>query len=275
MKTSKYFGLIFLLSLNGCDSISSDPNNLKGGIDGNGLVILNSPQIEIPSNQMDEDGYYILFDGVSMKGWRGYNENRIPENWTIEDGNLKINPSASKGINKSYHGDIIFTRKFKNFELSIDWKVSEGGASGISYLVKEIKGMPMYSVSPKYQIIDDRNHQDVKKDSKGLRRSSALSDILAPNIHTSKPCEEWNNTRIRVVDGTVEHFQNGIKVLQYSLLKEDWDKLLAKSSFSREQGPEAYQILSECGGTNQDGYIGLLDMGYEVWFRNIKIKILA
>lgn len=234
---------------------------------------LNSPQIDMSNYKRDKDGYISLFDGKTLLGWREYNRSQIPDCWIVEDGTIKINDLEDRPTVNSGGGDIIFTRKFKNFELSVDWKVRDGGNSGIFYLVQEIPGLPIEASGLQCQIIDNQSLDDTTADSVDYRASS-LCDILPVTLENTKPVGQWNNVRIRVYNGTVQHIQNGIKVLEYRLWTPQWQEILRQSRFSQSKWPVAYNLLSRCGGQEKEGYIGLQDSGGGVWYKNIKIKIL-
>lgn len=239
------------------------------------VTVLNSPQIELASEELDEDGCIMIFDGHSFKGWRGYNDCKIPDNWCINDGCLKNISSSMHNKSKSTRGDLIFARKFKNFELTLEWKISSGGESGILYMVTEIQGQPIHVTSPKYQIIDDINCRKEDKNIACNQKASSLCDLIsAENSDNVRP-DEWNTTKIRIVDGKVEHYLNGSKILQYTLWSPEWEELLSKSCYSRDKWPEAFMMLKDCGGDSREGYIGFQDMGAEVSFRNIRVKVLA
>ena len=107
------------------------------------------------SDTMEEvikDEWITLFDGNSFEGWRGYTKETLPSAWTIEDGAIKINGSGRGEAGAEDGGDIIYDRKFENFELTFEWKVSKGGNSGVFYLAQEIKGEPIYKSAPEYQV---------------------------------------------------------------------------------------------------------------------------
>ena len=265
--------LIAILTLNFMSSCRDGRN----GRDGDNEKIsdfpqINSPQIEFAASRTDSEGYIMLFDGKSLKGWRGYNDNKIPSNWNIENGILKL--ASHPSYKNQTNGDLIFTRKFRNFELSLDWMVAEGSVSGVLYLVNEISGLPINAVSPKCQIIDDVNHPEAKNDKEGKHRSCALYEMMAPRLANTRPCGSWNTTKIRVYNGNVEHYQNGALMLRYTLWTPQWEEMLASSRFNQNNWPEAHEQLKNCGGPTHEGYIGLQDLGCEVWFRNIKIKVL-
>jgi len=228
----------------------------------------------------DKEGFYILFDGTSLNGWRGYNRDDLPSRWSVDETEKAIK-FAGRGTGEAQDrtagGDIVFGKKFKNFELSIDWKVSRRGNSGIFYLAQEIKGQPIYVSAPESQVLDNENHPDAKAGIDGNRQSSSLYDMIAAVPQNANPFGEWNNTTIIVDRGNVYHFQNGVNVLSYNLWTQRWTDMLLASKFSPERwgdGGLAFELLKNAGGENREGYIGLQDHGDDVWFKNIRIKIL-
>ena len=237
-------------------------------------TILDKTQYCLSKFAMDKDGYYILFDGETFNGWRVYNRDDVTARWTIEDGAMKINGSGTGEAQSAEGGDIIFGHKFKNFELSIDWKVSKAANSGIFYLAQEIKDQPIYISAPESQILDNDNHIDAQMGVDGNRKSTSLYDMIPAVPQNAKPFDEWNTTKITVFKGTVLHAQNGVNVLEYHLWTPQWTELLQASKFSLEKWPLAFELLNNCGGADHEGYIGLQDHGDDVWFKNIKIKIL-
>ena len=237
-------------------------------------TILDKTQHNLSKFAMDKDGFYILFDGETFNGWRGYNRNDVPKRWVIEDGIIKFNGSGGGEAREADGGDLIFGHKFKNFELSMDWKCSKGANSGIFYLAQEILDQPIYISSPESQVLDNENHVDAKMGVDGNRKSTSLYDMIPAQPQNAKSFGKWNNTTIIVYRGTVLHQQNGENVLEYHLWTPQWTEMLQNSKFSQEAWPLAFELLNNCGGANRDGYIGMQDHGDDVWFRNIKIKIL-
>ena len=225
--------------------------------------------------QAEGEVWTSLFDGKTFDGWRGYNRPDMPGAWVVEDGAIKIQGSGAGEAGASNGGDIIYGRKFKNFEFELEWKVGKGSNSGIFYLAQEVPNEPIYISSPEYQVLDNANHPDAMLGENGNRKSASLYDMIPANPQNAKPLGEWNKAKILSYKGTIVHYQNGEKVLEYHLWTPQWKDLLDKSKF--KQGgdfPLAYDLLLNCGGENHEGYIGLQDHGDDVWFRNIRIKIL-
>ena len=216
----------------------------------------------------------MLFDGTSLDGWRGYNKDHVPARWVIEDGALRFKGSGAGEAQTEEGGDIIFDQKFKNFELSFEWKVAKGSNSGVFYLAQEIEGQPIYISAPEFQILDNINHIDANMGKDGNRQSASLYDMIPAKPQNAKAIGEWNTSKIIVYKGTVVHQQNGENVVEYHLWTPQWTEMLQASKFSETAWPLAFELLNNCGGENHEGYIGFQDHGDDVWFRNIKVKVL-
>ncbi len=211
-----------------------------------------------------EEEWISLFDGETSEGWRGYGKETFPEKgWVIKDGMLQVQ-SSGKG-EAGGGGDIITTKKYKNFEFSLEWKISEGGNSGIFYLTQEKTDQPIWKSSPEMQILDNEKHPDGKLGEDGNRRAGTLYDLIPCRPETVKPVGEWNHIKIMVYKGTVVHWMNGENVLEYHLWTDDWKTMVADSKF--KEYPDFVDPATE-------GHIGLQDHGDDVWFRNIKIREL-
>lgn len=234
---------------------------------------------------IDKDGYITIFDGESFTGWRGYGKDNIPGRWTIDAAEkaIKFNGSGGGEAQDGDGGDIIFAHKFKNFQLELEWKVAKGSNSGIFYLAQEYWSTnedgtkrlePIYISSPEYQVLDNENHPDALLGVDGNRMSASLYDMIPAKPQNSKPFGEWNKAKIMVYKGTVVHGQNDQNVVEYHLWTQQWTDLLQASKFSEKDWPLAFELLNNLGGEKREGYIGMQDHGDDVWFRNIRIKVM-
>lgn len=215
------------------------------------------------TTQEIEDGWILLFDGETTDGWRGYNRDAFPEGgWVIEDDALRV-IGTGMGEAGGEGGDIIFDQKFHNFHLKLEWKVSEGGNSGIFYLSQEIENTPIWQSAPEMQILDNESHPDAMLGVDGNRMAGSLYDLIPAVPQNFRGAGEWNKAEVLVYRGTVVHFQNGVPVVEYHLGTPAWEEMVANSKF------QPYDFF----GKNQPGYIGLQDHGDDVWFRNIRIQI--
>ena len=246
-------------------------------------IRVDKPQVDLASVPVDKDGYYVLFDGTSLNGWRGYGKDNVPSRWTVEDGCIKFSGTGTGEGQTGEGGDLIFARKFKNFILELEWKVSKGGNSGIFYLAQEVKTVredgsekyePIYISSPEYQVLDNANHPDALLGVDGNRQSASLYDMIPAKPQNQNPYGEWNKAKIMVYKGTVVHGQNDANVVEYHLWTDQWTQMLQASKFSQEKWPLAFELLNNCGGENHEGYFGLQDHGDDVWYRNIRIKVM-
>ena len=215
------------------------------------------------SKEEMKDGTILLFDGKTTDMWRSYGKQTFPAGWVIEDGAIKCLGSGKGEAGQG--GDIITKEKFGNFELTLEWKISEGGNSGIFYLAQEIEGDPIWKSSPEMQVLDNAKHPDSKMGVDGNRQAGSLYDLIPAKPQNAKPAGEWNTVKIMVYKGTVVHYQNGAQVLEYHLWTDDWKKMCANSKF---------KDYTNFVNTATEGYIGLQDHGDDVWYRNIKIKKL-
>ena len=216
------------------------------------------------SSSEKSEGWTLLFNGKDFTGWRQCNGTAMPANWVIEDDAMKVFTGEGKKPGQGAGGDILFgTKKFKNFELSIDWKAGDKANSGIFYNVREVPGKPIFYAAPEVQVLDNVNASDNKVAS---HLAGSLYDMLPADPATVHPAGEWNTIVVRVKDGKVTHTQNGTKVCEYSLWSSEWDNLVQNSKFKNFPG------FTE--GISKEGFIGLQDHGYTVWYRNIKIREL-
>jgi len=211
-----------------------------------------------------KEGWTLLFNGKDFDGWRQCNNDQMPPNWTIEDNAMKVLLGEGKKPGSGSKGDILFgDKKYKNFELSIDWKASKMANSGIFFNIREVPDKPIYYAAPEIQVLDNVDATDNKVAS---HLAGSLYDMIAADPKTVNPAGEWNTIVVHVKNGKVSHIQNGVKVVEYELWTPEWDKLVENSKFKNFPG------FTE--GISKEGYIGLQDHGYPVWFRNVKIREL-
>jgi len=218
-------------------------------------------QIEEPIDSIKTSQDWItLFDGTSFDHWRGYLSDSMPAEWGIEDGTMAFTPGKKGGKN------IITKEKFTNFILSLEWKISEGGNSGIFWGVHEDPAYSeAYQTGPEIQVLDNERHPDAKANPK-YHQAGALYDMVQPIQDVCKPAGEWNECMLKI-----DHVQNegsvtlnGTVIVEFPVHGEAWDALVANSKFKDWEGFGKYQT----------GHIGLQDHSDKVWFRNIKIKKL-
>jgi len=237
------------------------------------LLVMASEQIpNTLSEQEQQEGWVLLFDGSSTDGWVGTRTKGFPEiGWVVEDGELLVLPAPGDANHSG--GDIITTREFKNFELSLEFKLAEGSNSGIKYfmdptLLKE-KGS---ALGLEYSILDDAVHPDAKAGVAGNRTQGSLYDLIPAGImfdeeqraEMSKPVGEWNSLRIVVKGPRGEHWLNGIKVLDFKRGTPMFRALVANSKYAGKENFGEWKTTP----------ILLQDHGDWVAFRNIKIREL-
>ena len=231
-----------------------------------------------------KQGWTLLFNGKDFTGWRQCNSTGMESNWVIEDEAMKVFTAPGKKPGHGAGGDILYKeKKFKNFELELEWKISKGGNSGIFYLAQEVTSKdkdgnevlePIYISAPEFQVQDNANHPDAKLGKDNNRQAASLYDMIPAVPQNAKPFGEWNKAKIMVYKGTVVHGQNDENVLEYHLWTKQWTEMLQASKFSEEKWPLAFELLNNCGGENHEGFIGVQDHGDDVWYRNIRVKVL-
>ncbi|MBT8337878.1 MAG: DUF1080 domain-containing protein [Gemmatimonadetes bacterium] len=196
-------------------------------------------------------GWALLFDGVSMEAWRTYGQEGLHDGWQAEDGMI---------VRVAGGGDIITRETWADFELQLEWRVEEGGNSGVFFRASEESGR-IFEGAPEMQVLDDAVHVDGQNP---LTSAGANYGLHPAPRGVVRPAGEWNHARIRVEGERVQHWLNGEQIVDYRLGSPEWQALVAASKFA--EWPEY--------GTYASGHIGLQDHGDRVYFRNLKIRRL-
>jgi hypothetical protein len=234
------------------------------------------PQFSYLNNQLTEreitEGWKLIWDGKTTNGWRGSKIEEFPSaGWTISNGTLSV--EKSNGGESTNGGDIVTINKYRNFELEVDFKFTEGANSGIKYFVDPDLNMGAgSSIGCEFQILDDDKHPDAKNGVKGNRTLASLYDLITADASIYAPHEStkrvnktgWNRAKIIVNGNHVEHYLNGIKVVEYERGTQLWRAIVAYSK---------YRVWPNFGEA-EEGHILLQDHGDKVSFRNIKLKEL-
>jgi cytochrome c len=219
--------------------------------------VVRVPNASAQTNTLGADearqGFALLFDGKSLDAFRGYRRTDVPAGWSAVEGELRFTPGQGGG-------DLATRESYGDFELRLDWKVSPGGNSGIMYRVTEDRTYP-WETGPEYQVLDDDLHPDGRSP---LTSAASAYGLYARSRDLVRPAGFWNETRIVVKGDSVEHWLNGVKVVEYRLNSADWKKRVAESKFSSM--PDY--------GQRKAGHIVLQDHGDLVSYRNIRIRRL-
>lgn len=224
-----------------------------------------TPEVNVNDNTLsdleEKAGWKLLWDGKTTAGWRGAKLDEFPKTgWTIADGVLKV--EKGNGGEASNGGDIVTTRTYKNFILKVDFKITEGANSGIKYFVKpDMNKGAGSAIGCEFQVLDDLRHPDAKLGVKGNRTLGSLYDLIPAPADKPFDIKAWNTAMVIVRGNHVEHWLNGVKLLEYERNTQEWDALVAYSKY--RDWPNF--------GNHEEGNILLQDHGDEVYFKNIKI----
>ena len=230
----------------------------------------NTPVINLLQNNLSEQekaqGVKLLFNGKDFTGWRAVHGDKMPAaHWNILNGEMNVSPSDGSETGN----DIVTTEQYGAFELTFDFKLSEGANSGVKYFVNEdFDSDGKSGIGLEYQILDDEKHPDAKMGAAGNRTMGSLYDLI-PSYKSDKRFQrkigEWNQGRVIVYpNNIVQHWLNGFKVVEYERKSNIFDALVARSKYEKYKG----------FGAGDKGYILLQDHGNNVSFRNIKIREL-
>ena len=212
-------------------------------------------------NDDTKNDWTVLFNGEDLDNWKAYNAEEITQ-WKIEGDALVFIPTKGEGSGSE---NLITKDTYTNFELSMEWKISEGGNSGVMWGVQEGDQFDEpYVTGPEIQILDNQGHPDAKNGP--IRQAGALYDLSEPTEDVTNPPGEWNEMVIRIDyednRGTVT--LNGTQITGFPLRGEEWEELVQNSKFSDW----------EDFGQHRTGHIALQDHGDRVSFRNIRIREL-
>ena len=232
------------------------------------LTPVKAPEINVISNTLSpnevKNGWTLLWDGKTSEGWRGARIDAFPKKgWVMENGILKVLKSG--GAESANGGDIVTEQEYKNFILKVDFKITEGANSGIKYFANPGMNRGAGSaIGCEFQILDDDKHPDAKLGVKGNRQLGSLYDLIPAPANKPFNKKDFNTAMIIVRDNHVEHWLNGVKLIEYTRQNEMWNALVAYSKYKNWEN----------FGNSEYGNILLQDHGDEVWFKNIKIKVL-
>jgi hypothetical protein len=197
-------------------------------------------------------GWKLLFDGKSLAGWRGYKNETPPAGWRAANGEL---------VRESESGDLMTVEQFDNFELRFEWKITKNGNSGVIYRIATTQEYP-WQTGPEYQVLHNAGHKD---GASPLTSAGSNYAVNPPIKDVTRPVGEWNEARIIANGNHVEHWMNGVKLLEYEIGSPDWEARVKASKFGKMPGY----------GRVQRGHIALQEHGAVVSYRNMKIRVLG
>jgi Domain of Unknown Function (DUF1080) len=256
----KFFAAIAIaVAISGCNNNAATDKTVE----------TDSPKTntEMAANTLSDvqkaDGWELIFDGQTTKGWHKYGNEPVGSAWKVGDGTLYLDTTEKENWQIKNGGDIISDAEFENFHLQLDWKIAKDGNSGIIFYINEdsVKYKFPWHTGMEMQVLDNNGHPD----SKIIKhRAGDLYDLISSSKETVKPAGEWNHAEIKSVNGKLDFYLNGENIVSTTLWDDSWKKLVAGSKFKTM--PDF--------GTYKKGRIGLQDHGNEVHFRNVMIKRL-
>jgi len=217
----------------------------------------------VPNPEANAD-WVSIFNGENFDGWHGFLEDEVAEHWSVEDGAMMFTPPAERTRQLGY--DILTDNTYTNFALSLEWKISPCGNSGIFWGVKEEeKYGATYATGPEIQVLDNTCHPDAKQGG-GTHTAGSLYDMIAPPKDVTKPAGEWNKCVISINqdENQAMVWLNGEKIQEFPLHGEEWDAMIKDSKFNGWDG----------FGEFKTGHIAFQDHNDKVWYRNIMIQQL-
>ena len=255
----KFFATVIITAATaGCNSNSStktkDTDTTKSTIEMSANIL---------TDQQKADGWQLLFDGQSMKGWHKYGGQPVGSAWKVDDGTFYLDTTVKENWQIKDGGDIVSDDEFENFHLKLEWKIAKDGNSGIMFYVHEdtAKYKWPWETAPEMQVLDNEGHPDAKIPK---HRAGDLYDLISCSKETVKKYEEWNLAEIKSVNGKLDFYLNGENVVSTTLWDDNWKKMVAGSKF----------VKMPDFGTYKKGKIALQDHGNTVWYKNVMIKRL-
>lgn len=243
-----YLLLLFISLLFFVDCANKKMNDKESGENSN--VQLNR---DISENQLSpeerEKGWHLLFDGNSLENWREFQGEGIPQGWRVDSGSIYLDGASA---------DIVSKQEFSDFHLKLEWKIEEGGNSGIMYHVLEGGYPASWATGPEYQLIDDIGYQGKLESWQCCGANYAMH---APVNARIKPAMEWNSSQLIVKNRHVKHYLNGELILEFDLRGTKWEEKVQNSKWA---GYSDY-------GKAESGLLALQSHGSRIWFKNIKI----
>ena len=217
---------------------------------------------ELSSDEKSQ-GWTLLFNGKNTKGWHRYGAGSIDSVWKVKERMLCLDTDVKKQQNIKGDWDIVTDEEYDNFDLQLEWRISQNGNSGIIFYIHEDKARHNWpwETGMEMQVLDNNGHPDAKYPK---HRAGDLYDLFSVSKETVKPYGEWNLAEIKCVNGKLDLYLNGENVVSTTLWDENWRKTVAGSKFRNMTG----------FGTYKKGRIGLQDHGDGVCYRNIKIRRL-
>jgi Domain of Unknown Function (DUF1080). len=215
------------------------------------------------TREQKNEGWKLLFNGQTTRGWHRYGGGSIDSVWKVNDGMLWLDTKNKKALDIRGDWDIVTDEEYDNFHFQVEWKISRAGNSGIIFYIHEDKQKHNWpwETGPEMQVLDNELHPDAKFPK---HRAGDLYDIIACSQEVARPVGEWNLAEIKSVNGKLDLYLNGVNVISTTLWDASWKSLVAGSKFRNMAG----------FGTYRKGRIGLQDHGDDVFYRNIKIRRL-
>ena len=208
----------------------------------------------LPVAQVEEKGFNSLFDGTSLAGWKGYKQPKAPASWSVVNGELISTPGPNGG-------DLSTVKEYGDFDIRLEWNTEKGGNSGVIYRSGD-DYEASWQTGPEYQLLDD--FQGDPKGRADLHSAGALYDLYVPSQFVTKKPGEWNETRIVCQGSHIQHYLNGVKIVDCTVGSADWNARVEKSKF------KAFPLFAK----KRRGYILLQDHGHAFRFRRIRIREL-